>query len=47
MYRGRVVLDREISDELTREFIGEYMLGLKDDFADTRDDTEGDVEGEN
>ena len=47
MYRGQVVLDREISDELTREFIGENMLGLKDDFADTRDDTEGDVEGEN
>lgn len=46
MYRGRVVMDSEMSDQLTREFIGEYMLGLKDDFADSRDDTNGDVQAE-
>ncbi|MBL7006532.1 MAG: hypothetical protein ISR78_05595, partial [Spirochaetia bacterium] len=39
MYRGQVVMDREMSDQLTREFIGEYMLGLKDDFADSRADS--------
>ena len=33
MYSGRIVMKRESSPELTREFIGEYMMGLKDDFA--------------
>jgi ABC-type uncharacterized transport system ATPase subunit len=33
MYRGRVVMNRKSSPELTRELIGEYMLGLRDDFA--------------
>jgi len=46
MYRGRIVMEREISNQLTREFIGEYMLGLKDDFADSRDDINGDVHAE-
>ena len=32
MYRGRIVMKRASGPELNREFIGEYMLGLKDDF---------------
>ena len=32
MYRGRVVMNRRTSPRLTREFVGEYILGLKDDF---------------
>ena len=32
MYRGRIVAKKEAGPELTREVIGEYMLGLKDDF---------------
>jgi general nucleoside transport system ATP-binding protein len=33
MYRGRIVMKKEVSPELTREIIGEYMLGVKDDFS--------------
>jgi len=32
MYGGRIVMEKESSAQLTREVIGEYMLGLKDDF---------------
>ncbi|MDC7226593.1 MAG: ABC transporter ATP-binding protein [Spirochaetales bacterium] len=32
MYRGRLVAGRASGPDLTREVIGEYMLGLKDDF---------------
>ena len=45
MYRGRIVMEREISDQLTREFIGEYMLGLKDDFSGNGVDAKGDING--
>jgi len=33
MYKGRIVTDRPCDEKLTKELIGEYMLGLKDDFA--------------
>ena len=32
MYRGRIVARKAAGPELTPEVIGEYMLGLKDDF---------------
>ena len=32
MYRGRIVAKKPAGPELDREVIGEYMLGLKDDF---------------
>lgn len=31
MYRGRIVTKQPVTKQLTREKIGEYMLGLKDD----------------
>ena len=34
LYRGRIVMRKEAGAEITRESIGEYMLGLKDDFAE-------------
>lgn len=46
MYRGRMVMKRTVSADLTREVIGEYMLGLKDDFAGTEIRAEGGA-GEN
>lgn len=46
MYRGRLVMKKEVSPELTREVIGEYMLGLKDDFCSNEAAGEGEA-GEN
>ncbi len=46
MYRGRIVMKKEASAELTREVIGEYMLGLKDDFNHNNTEGEGKT-GEN
>lgn len=46
MYRGRIVMKKETSSELTREVIGEYMLGLKDDFNRNETEDEGET-GEN
>lgn len=34
LYRGRLVCLAQNAPDLTRERLGEYMLGLKDDFAD-------------
>jgi ABC-type uncharacterized transport system ATPase subunit len=36
LYRGRLVCDLANGPELTQECLGEYMLGLKDDFASRR-----------
>jgi len=33
MYRGRIVANLPNVPGLTKERIGEYMLGLRDDFA--------------
>jgi general nucleoside transport system ATP-binding protein len=33
MYRGRIVAVLPNGGELTKERIGEYMLGLREDFA--------------
>jgi len=41
MYRGRIVAKKASGPELTREVIGEYMLGLKDDYS-TDDDCSSD-----
>jgi len=43
LYRGRIVMKRPVRDDavLSRERIGEYMLGLKDDFHTAREDREG------
>jgi ABC-type uncharacterized transport system ATPase subunit len=40
MYRGRIVMKKEVSPELTREIIGEYMLGVKDDFSHNKKEGE-------
>jgi simple sugar transport system ATP-binding protein len=32
MYKGRIVAQKSRSPEITKELIGEYMLGLRDDF---------------
>jgi general nucleoside transport system ATP-binding protein len=43
LYRGRIVMKRPVRDDavLSRERIGEYMLGLKDDFQAEREVREG------
>ena len=41
MYRGRIVMKKEVSRELTREVVGEYMLGIKDDFSQNKTGGEG------
>ena len=47
MYRGRVVMDRRVPPQPSRGFIGEYMIGLKDDFPTEKDAApEGRGEGE-
>ena len=33
MYKGRIVAQKSRSPEITKELIGEYMLGLRDDFG--------------
>ncbi len=39
MFRGRIVAEFENNGELSKELIGEYMLGIRDDFkGDTIDD---------
>ena len=39
MYRGRIVGEFENSGDLSKELIGEYMLGIRDDFkGETTDD---------
>ena len=43
MYRGRIVMKEEASPKLTREVIGEYMLGLKDDFIENITEGEGEM----
>ncbi len=43
MYHGRVVMVKAASVDLTREVIGEYMLGLKDDFNRIESKVEGDT----
>ena len=35
LYRGRVVAALSNTDELSKELVGEYMMGLRDDSADT------------
>lgn len=37
MYRGQFVTKQPVSKDLTREKIGEYMLGLKDDYHQSED----------
>ncbi len=39
MYRGKIVARQPSGPELTRELIGEYMLGLRDDFKGERSDS--------
>ena len=34
LYRGSVVMNRDNSGQLSRELIGDYMLGIKNDFSD-------------
>jgi len=38
LYRGRVVAALSNTDELSKELVGEYMMGLRDDSADTERD---------
>ncbi len=38
LYRGRIVTRKNAGSELTREEIGEYMLGIKDDFKGDADE---------
>jgi len=37
MYRGRIVTRQPVTKKLSREIIGEYMLGLKDDARSSND----------
>ena len=41
MYRGRIVAVLPNGNGLTKESIGEYMLGIRDDFARPGEPREG------
>jgi hypothetical protein len=38
MYRGRVVGNRPNDSGMDKELIGEYMLGIRDDYTETENE---------